>query len=150
LCQQPAHGIAIYVIILGANMQTLPIALTITAAAAFVHIWHLYRCGSVRTKKKIMHGDGGDILMQRRMRAHSNFIENTPIFLMLLALVEYHTGGAIWLWAVGYAFILGRMLHSIGMDKDGENFPRIAGVLLAALPILGLAGHTLWLAMVSA
>ncbi len=127
-------------------MQTLPITLTITAAAAFVHIWHLYRCGSVRMKKKIMHGDGGDVLMERRMRAHSNFIENTPLFLMLLAAVEYTVGGSTWLWAVGYAFIVGRMLHSIGMDKDGENLPRMIGTLLAGLPILGLAVYALYLA----
>lgn len=131
-------------------MPVLTITLTMAAAAALVHIWHLYRCGSVRTKKKILHGDGGDTLMHRRMRAHSNFTENAPIFLMLLALVEYTAGGSIWLWAVGYAFIIGRILHSIGMDKDGENFPRVAGTLLAALPILGLAGYALWLAMISA
>ena len=131
-------------------MTPLPITLTMVAAAAFVHIWHLYRCGSVRMKKKILHGDGGDTLMHRRMRAHSNFIENTPLFLMLLAMVEYTVGGTTWLWAVGYAFIVGRMLHSIGMDKDGENFARGAGVMLAALPILGLAGYALWLAMLSA
>jgi uncharacterized protein len=130
-------------------MPALAITLTMAAAAAFVHIWHLYRCGSVRMKKGILHGDGGDTLMHRRMRAHSNYIENTPIFLMLLALVEYHTGAETWLWVVGYAFIIGRILHAIGMDKDGENFPRMAGVLLAALPILGLAGYTLYLAVVS-
>ncbi len=127
-------------------MTPLPITLTMVAAAAFVHIWHIYRCGSVRTKKKILHGDGGDTLMHRRMRAHSNFTENTPIFLMLLAAIEYTVGGSTWLWAVGYAFIIGRMLHSIGMDKDSENLPRMAGTLLAALPILGLAGYALWLA----
>lgn len=131
-------------------MTPLPITLTMVAAAAFVHIWHIYRCGSVRTKKKILHGDGGDVLMQRRMRAHSNFIENTPLFLMLLAVIEYTVGGSIWLWAVGYAFIIGRMLHSIGMDSDGESKPRMFGTLLAALPILGLAGYALWLAMLSA
>ena len=127
-------------------MPDLAITLTMAAAAGFVHIWHMYRCGSVRMKKKILHGDGGDTLMHRRMRAHSNFIENTPLFLILLAVIEYSTGAAIWLWAVGYAFIIGRILHGIGMDADGENKPRMFGTLLGALPIIGLSGYALWVA----
>ena len=124
----------------------MTITLTMAAAAGFLHIWHMYRCGSVRIKKGILHGDGGDTLMHRRMRAHSNFIENTPLFLILLGAIEYSAGGAIWLWAVGYAFIIGRILHAIGMDKDGENKPRMFGTLLAALPLIGLSGYALWLA----
>lgn len=34
--------------------------------------------------EKIMHGDGGSAPLMRRMRAHSNFIEYTPIALILI------------------------------------------------------------------
>ena len=130
----------------------LSITLTMAAAAALLQIWHMYRCGSVRMKKGILHGDGGDTLMHRRMRAHSNFIENTPLFLILLGTVEYTFnaqwgGPPIWLWGVGYAFIIGRILHSIGMDADGENKPRMFGTLLAALPLIGLSVVALLLAI---
>ena len=128
-------------------MPSLTITLTMAAAAGFLQIWHMYRCGSVRMKKGILHGDGGDTLMHRRMRAHSNFIENTPLFLILLAAIEYNIGAPLWLWSVGFAFMIGRFLHSLGMDNDGENKPRMFGTLLAALPMIGLSSYALWLAI---
>lgn len=127
-------------------MPNLPIALTMAAAATLLHIWHFYRCGKQRVRGKILIGDGGDVMMERLMRAHANFIENTPLFLILLALVEYNVGGSTWLWATGYIFIAARIAHAIGMDSGTSNIWRGAGMMFTLLPLLGLAGYALWLA----
>ena len=128
-------------------MATMTISLTMAGGAALLHLWHFARCVIVRGKAKILHGDGGNALMAHRMRAHANFIENTPLFLILLALVEYHAGASPWLWAAGYIFLLARIAHGIGMDKEKENLPRAAGMLLTILPLFALAAVALWMAV---
>ena len=82
----------------------LPITLTIAGAAAILHIWLSLRVGRLRRPLKIGVGDGGNEVLLRRMRAHANFAENMPIFLILLGLIELAGGDrTIWLWAAGIA-----------------------------------------------
>jgi uncharacterized protein len=117
----------------------LPISLVFAAGAALINLWLALRCGSVRTKEKILHGDGGSTLLGRRMRAHANFAEFTPIVLILFVLCEYTLGSSIWLWAVAALYLVARILHGIGMDNDSEGKPRMIGILVTFLVTLGLA-----------
>jgi len=102
----------------------LPITLTMAAAAAFVHIWLSVRCSMVRRRENILIGDGGNIMMAARMRAHANFAENTPLFLILLGLTELAGSSGRWLWCVGIAFILARVSHALGLDRNTPNLLR--------------------------
>ena len=51
-----------------------------------------------RHQHKIGLGDGGDVALARKIRAHANFIEFVPIALLLLALLELSGLPAAWLW----------------------------------------------------
>lgn len=118
-------------------MHELHISLLSAALAALIAIWLGARCGAVRAKEGISHGDGGNGLMQRRMRAQSNFVEYTPFALALIVLLEVSGQAG---WALGLsalAFMLGRVLHAIGMDSESVPLPRKAGMLLTMLPLLG-------------
>ena len=97
-------------------MIILPISLTIAAGAALLNLWLTVRVGRVRGTENVSIGDGGSEPLIRRMRAHSNFVENTAFVLILLALVELGMGSSIWLWAVGALYRVGRILHALGMD----------------------------------
>lgn len=117
----------------------LPITLTAAAAAAIINLWLAIRCGRVRTTNKILMGDGGNDAMISAMRAHSNFVEYTPFFLVLLAAIELALGSPTWLWAVSGVYLLARVLHGLGMTgtiKQG----RVIGILVTMLTLLGLAG----------
>lgn len=118
-------------------MIILPISLTIAAGAALLNLWLSMRVGRVRTKEKIFVGDGGNELVTRRMRAHSNFVENTAFVLILLALVELGMGSSMWLWGAGALYLVGRILHALGMD--GMMWGRMAGTAITMLTQLGLA-----------
>ena len=118
-------------------MTMLPISLTIAAGAALLNIWLATRVGRVRTKEKIFVGDGGNEAVIRRMRAHSNYVENTAFVLILLILVELGLGSSIWLWAVGALYLVGRILHALGMD--GMMWGRMAGTAITLLTQAGLA-----------
>jgi len=118
-------------------MTMLPISLTIAAGAALLNIWLAMRVGRMRAKENIFVGDGGNEAVIRRMRAHSNYIENTAFVLILLILVELGLGSSIWLWATGSLYLVGRILHALGMD--GMMWGRMAGAIITMLTQLGLA-----------
>jgi uncharacterized membrane protein YecN with MAPEG domain len=123
----------------------LPITLTIAGAAALMNVWLGLRVSMLRRLHKVSIGDGGRSDVATRMRSHSNFVEYTPFFLILLALVEVACGSAVWLWAVGIIFIIGRLLHPFGMDRRAPNFLRIAGMVITWACLLGLAAYALTL-----
>ena len=118
-------------------MILLPISLTIAAGAALLNLWLVVRVGRVRTSEKVSIGDGGNDRLIRRMRAHSNYIENTAFVLILLALVELGLGSSMWLWGVGALYLVGRIMHALGMD--GMMWGRMVGTVITMLTQLGLA-----------
>ena len=121
----------------------LPITLTIAGAAAIVNVWLAIRIMSVRLKTKVLIGDGGNALLTARTRAQINFIEYTPFVLILLGLIEMARGTHPWLWAAGIIYILGRILHPFGMDKQTTHPLRAAGILTTWIVLLGLAIYAL-------
>ena len=122
-------------------MTLLPVSLTIAAGAALLNLWLSVRVGRVRTKEKIFVGDGGNELVMRRMRAHSNYVENTAFVLILLALVELGLGSSTWLWGAGALYLIGRILHALGMD--GMMWARLVGTIITMLTQIGLAATAL-------
>ncbi|HEX8640940.1 MAG TPA: MAPEG family protein [Allosphingosinicella sp.] len=124
----------------------LPITLTFAGAAAILHIWLSLRVSRLRRPLKIGVGDGGNEVLARRMRAHGNFAENVPIFLILLGLLELATGGNLWLWAAAIVFILARIAHAFGMDRHGANLLRVGGIGLSWAVLLALGIYAIAIA----
>ncbi|MBX9727526.1 MAG: MAPEG family protein [Sphingopyxis sp.] len=116
------------------------ITLIFAGVAALVNLWLAIRCGRVRTTEKISHGDGGSVLLQRRMRAHLNFAENTPIVLILVLLLELAGTPPLWLAIAAALYIIARIAHGIGMDAETGSKARMFGTLMTILLQLGLAG----------
>jgi uncharacterized membrane protein YecN with MAPEG domain len=123
----------------------LPITLTIAGAATLVNAWLGFRCSQVRGARKISVGDGGDPLMVARMRAHANFVEYAPFFLILLGLIEYARGAQTWLWLVAILFMLARILHAFGMEPNGSGKLRVAGASTTMVVTIGLAIYAILL-----
>lgn len=123
-------------------MMILPTTLCFAAAAVLVNIWLGIRCGKIRAAEKIGVGDGGNDLMIRRMRAQSNFIEQTPLTAVLIGLVEMAGKGGQWLAPAAAVFIIGRIAHGIGMDgsfKAGRPIGMLTAMLLQlALIVVGV------------
>ena len=118
----------------------LPITLTIAGACALLTIWLALRVSHLRRLRKVSIGDGGDERVAIRMRAHSNFAEYTPLFLILLAAVELAVGASMWLWGIAILYVLSRLAHPFGMERPAPNFLRMAGIALTWLTLLALAG----------
>jgi uncharacterized membrane protein YecN with MAPEG domain len=125
--------------------MVLPITLVAVGLAALIAIWLSVRVGQVRTREKVSVGDGGNDAVIRRMRAHANYVENTPFVLMLIAAIElaYGPGGPGWLWWVMLLYMAGRVAHGLGMDGGSLEKGRTVGTLLTLLTLLGLGGYAL-------
>jgi uncharacterized membrane protein YecN with MAPEG domain len=121
----------------------LPITLTMAGAATLLNVWIGFRVGQVRSREKVLTGDGGSAPLIARMRAHANFVEYTPFFLILLALIELAEGSSTWLWAVGIVFIAARICHAFGMDRTKVNALRAGGIIVTLAVLVGLAGYAL-------
>jgi uncharacterized membrane protein YecN with MAPEG domain len=121
----------------------LPITLTIAGAATLLNLWLAVRTERVRVAQHISIGDGGNELLTTKMRAHSNFVEYTPFFLILLGLVELARGPQLWLWIVAILYILARIAHVFGMERPGPNPLRMGGILVTVLTLLGLAFYAI-------
>ena len=115
----------------------LTVTLTSAAAAAVINLWLSMRIGRLRMAHKISIGDDAGGPLTARMRAQLNFVENTAFVLILLALVELGLGSSMWLWGVGALYLVGRILHALGMD--GMMWGRMAGTIITMLTLLGLA-----------
>ena len=121
----------------------LPITLTIAGAAALMNLWLALRVSLLRRRFKVLVGDGGNSAISARMRAHSNFVEYTPFFLILIGAIELARGSHTWLWLAGIIFILGRLLHPFGMDRPGALKLRVAGIAITWATLLALAAYAL-------
>jgi uncharacterized protein len=124
----------------------LPITLTIAGAAAILHVWLSLRVSRLRRPLKVGIGDGGNEVLLRRIRAHGNFAENMPIFLVLLGFTELATGGDLWLWGAAILFVLARLAHAFGMDRAGANPLRVGGIAVSWTVLLGLGVYAILLA----
>ena len=120
-------------------MTLLPTTLSMAAAAALINFWLALRCGQVRAREKIDIGTGGSDLMERRMRAQLNFVENTPWVLALVAALELAGKGGAWLAPVAAIYMVSRIAHGLGMDGGSLGKGRSIGVIVTMLTQIGLA-----------
>jgi uncharacterized protein len=68
-----------------------------------------------RVQVRSTHGDAGDSLLGKRIRAHGNFTEYAPMALVLLALLEAQAAPVLLVQVLAVVFVLSRGVHVIGM-----------------------------------
>jgi uncharacterized membrane protein YecN with MAPEG domain len=114
-------------------VYSYPIVTGLTAAALGILciILTIYVIAG-RATLKVGLGDGGHDAMNNRIRMHGNFIENAPIFLILLGLVELSGRHPLTVGCLGPAFVACRISHAIGLRPSmgaGRNPFRFVGTL---------------------
>jgi uncharacterized protein len=130
-------------------MTTLPITATYGLPLALILLVLFVQVVRKRGALGQSLGDGGDTDLQERIRRHGNFVEWTPMVLLLLALAEANQAPALALHAAGLLLLAGRVLHPFGLKADAPGHPlRIAGnagailatLILMAVTALALSG----------
>jgi len=92
------------------------------------------RVASMRGDVRIAIGDGGNIILQRRIRVQGNFTEYVPMALLLFMFVELQ-GWPHWLVHGLYLVLLAaRLLHAYGIAQEPEDIRfRATGMATTAL-----------------
>ena len=99
------------------------------ALAAVVLIVLSLRVIGARRSRRVAIGDGADEDLSRRIRAHGNFTEYTPLALVLILLLELGGAPAWQLHLLGAALILGRIVHAWSLTAHSGN-GRMVGMTL--------------------
>ena len=98
------------------------------------------RVSLLRSKLKVMFGDGGHVDLMRAVRAQANFVEYVPLALLLIAFVEW---GGLASWAVHTlvgVLLASRVIHYWGITSRKDP-ARGVGATLTWLVLL-VAGFT--------
>lgn len=93
-------------------------------------------------------GDFDNLDMKRRIRAHANFIEYTPIFLILLGLAEYQGLLHIWVHFFGIIFLISRIMHAYSL-LYAEKYKNAKLLSLPKWRIAGMIGSFMCLLILS-
>lgn len=128
--------------------MSLPITSLYAALAALLLLGLAARIPRLRRRHQIGIGDGDQPDLALAVRVHGNAVENIPIALVLLALLEIQGGASAGLHVAGATFLVGRALHARGLARSrGATHERVWGMSLTWLALLGMAGWLLALAL---
>jgi uncharacterized membrane protein YecN with MAPEG domain len=128
----------------------MPFAIT-SIYAALLGILLIVLAGSVgraRSKGGPSLGTSGSDALVVADRRHMNFVENVPMALLLMALVEADGGAKGWVHALGVILLVSRLIHPFGLSTKVMNTPaRGIGAGGTFFVILASAITLLWQAV---
>ncbi|ATQ45047.1 hypothetical protein CSW64_15170 [Caulobacter mirabilis] len=98
-----------------------------------------FRVTATRSGLKVSIGDGGDPALHEKIRQHGNFIEWTPLVLLLMVIAEGNRADAIYLHISGGLLLAGRLIHPFGLSAANPMHPlRIVGNTASLLAMLNV------------
>ncbi|MDP3269354.1 MAG: MAPEG family protein [Legionella sp.] len=117
-----------------------PITTVTTSLLSIILIIVSIKIIKLRREYKVSLGDNGHKDLERVIRAHGNFIEYTPITLILMLCAEANQAHWVILFILALFFILGRALHAYAFIYNKTHFKfRVRGMILTFSVILFLA-----------
>ena len=123
----------------------VPITATYVALLALVGVALQQLVGRERLRVGVSLGDGGDPALLTAMRRQANFVEQVPLALLLLLVLELNGTAAAWLHGLGATLLLARVVHPFGLDAgDAKRLPRLIGALGTLAVVLVGSAVALW------
>lgn len=120
-------------------MTEFPLTITAWAAVLLGALYLLLtlRVIGQRRGQAIVHGDGGDKIMLKKIRGHANAAEQIPLGLILIGLTEMLV--AAWVPGVlATLLVVGRVMHGAYFGWHGlPHVLRVGGMALTLLAQLG-------------
>ena len=107
----------------------------VTAILLFIFIALSYNAAFTRRKSGLAVGEGDNETLLRAVRAHGNFTEFTPMFLISLFLIDHISKNCEYILVIGSGFILGRIFHAFSMFLK-KGILRVSGMMLTFIPLI--------------
>lgn len=125
--------------------MALPLV-TLVLAAGLTGLYVVLTVSVIRLRRREHAGVTSHLSpeLQHAIRAHSNFMEYTPIFLILLMLLELSDSYLWWVSGLGLAFFTGRLSHAYGLLIGERKTPpqfwgRVIGMMLTLTTLTAAA-----------
>jgi uncharacterized membrane protein YecN with MAPEG domain len=120
------------------------------SALAVLFLILTIRVIKIRHSCKIALGDAGNLVLQKAIRAQSNFCETAPLAMILLVLAEANGANNLALHFCASILVLGRISHAFGISAKREDFRfRASGMVLTFTSIITLTAVNLILYFLS-
>jgi len=129
-------------------MIWLPVTSLYAGLGALLMIALAGRIPPLRRQHRVGINSGGQNDLALAIRAHGNAVENLPLGLLLLGLLEIQGSHPALLYLLGGGLMLGRLLHAWGLSRTADiSFGRFWGMLLSWFSLLAMAGMLIWFAL---
>ena len=107
------------------------------ALLALVYVLLSLQVSRLRHKAEVSIGDGGDIALQKAIRAHANFIEYVPLTLIILMFLEMRAVSVYVIVILCALLLVSRILHAIGISRLKEiRLCRSVGMIFTWLALI--------------
>ena len=128
------------------ELVNMPLYTGLTAALlTIIQIGLMFSVIKMRGDAGIVIGSGGNEGLERRIRAHGNFIENVPTFLVCLMLIELMVGSTLLVALLGGIVLVARLVHAIALSANsGVTAGRLVGTVGTVIPMLVAAGYLVY------
>ena len=107
----------------------------VTAILLFIFIALSFNAAFTRRKSGLAVGEGDNETLLRAVRAHGNFTEFTPMFLISLIIVDQLSKNCDYVGILGLLFIIGRISHALSMFLK-KGILRVIGMMLTLIPLI--------------
>jgi len=119
---------------------SLPVTSVVALILSLLIIYLALKVVSCRRKYRIGYGDAGNKELSKAISAHSNAIENIPLALLLLLLLELNKANEILLLLLGGCLVVARIVQAFGLLKSlGVSFGRTYGTMLTWILMIVMA-----------
>lgn len=109
----------------------MPVTALYASLLAFLLLVLSVRVILARRSARVSLGAGGDLTLERRIRAQANFVEYVPLALILLGTLEAADAPKLLLHLLGLLIFAGRLLHGYALSFTSGNMPgRVGGTVL--------------------
>jgi uncharacterized membrane protein YecN with MAPEG domain len=101
-----------------------------------------------RLSGDVLHGDGGNQQLLKRIRSHGNFIEYVPLTLILIGLLEASGSSRGLVATLLVILLIARLLHPVGMlapRNSPQQFACRGGGVIATILVMSIAAVILLL-----
>tara|TARA_B110000977_G_scaffold23846_1_gene28831 strand:+ start:1273 stop:1686 length:414 start_codon:yes stop_codon:yes gene_type:complete len=128
------------------ELVNMPLYTGLTAALlAIIQIGLMLTVIKMRGDAGVFIGSGGNDGLERIIRAHGNFVENVPTFLVCLMLIELMVGSTLLVALLGGVVLVARLAHAIALSANsGVTAGRLVGTLGTVIPMLVAAGYLVY------
>lgn len=111
-------------------ISTLPITAIFAFSLTFIILLLAYRVAMFRRKFRVGYGSNNNKDLEMAIGAHANAVENIPLAIVLLMLLELGHASQILLTIIACIFVLARVIHAYGLSHSiGVSFGRTYGTM---------------------